>query len=230
MSPAFSCADSATLGTKRSAAKFRSPTAAALERGRAHPLFMTQQNRDMLRTAATAGRTAIRVVHNAVLTRAQAAAKRAIDAGKHPLEGAAERYAAHKVKSAIPLHGPFARAGPIRSVTHGYVAPAAAGPFADSLFPTHCRCSTYHPRKISKDHTHRVYKCDGCAPKTMGLGDYVRTIEHHGFQPRKNTRKRGVAHATGVANTTPTSQKSKSGSHHSKNNTRKSKLKNATLA
>jgi hypothetical protein len=189
----------------------------------------------MLRTAATAAaraaKTAGRVATNAVLTRAQAAAKRAIDAGKNPLEGAAERYAGYRAKSALPsLHGPFARAGPIHSITHGYVAPAAAGPFAESLFPTHCRCSTYHPRKISKDHTHRVYKCVGCAPKTMGLGDYVRTIEHHGFQPRKNTRKRGVAHATGAAHVTPNVQKSKSGAHHSKNNTRKSKSKNATLA
>ncbi len=182
----------------------------------------------MLRTAGRAAKTAGKAFSNAVLARIEADAKRAIHAGKKPLEGAAERYAGYRAKSALPSsYGPFARAGPIHSVTHGYVAPAAAGPFAESLFPTHCRCSTYKPRKILRDDTHRVYKCEGCAPKTMGLGEYVRTIEHHGFQPRKNTRRRGAT------NTTPNVQKSKSGSNHSnnhtRNHTRKSKSKNGRL-
>jgi hypothetical protein len=138
----------------------------------------------------SAAGTAIKIARGAVVSRA----KQAVREGKHPLNTGAERYAGHRVKSAIPLYGPLAMAGPIGSLAEGYAAaPAAAGPFMESPFPTYCRCSTYKPRTIQRDDQHRVYKCEECAPKAMGLGEYVTALEgrHHGFHPRKNTRKRG---------------------------------------
>jgi hypothetical protein len=146
---------------------------------------MVLYSRDMQAILRTAVGTAGKIVRSTIAARA----KEGLREGRNPLRGAAERHAAHRVKSAIPLYGPLAAAGSANSFAHGYAAGFPAAAFPESLFPTHCKCSTFRPRQITGDAKHRVYKCDACAPKAMGLGDYVTMLEGARSTPPASPRR-----------------------------------------
>ena len=213
MPPLAACEGSASAAQgaaleRRSSAEPRSPTAAALERGRALP-FLSCGTVEMQSVFKTAGRTAAKIVRGAVTARL----KKGVREGKYPLRTAAEKHAAHKVKSAIPLYGTLAIAGPLDPFAEGYGAAAAAGPFMESPFPTYCRCSTFRPRHILGDEGHRVFRCEECAPKRMGMGEYVRSIEARAHvprvYPRRTTQKKGASAPSPKSNSKSASRKSK---------------------